>query len=261
MENTVKNHLDSELKNGKWSILYYSLFNLIGKHKLENGKELIISYPEVCLLSIIISLNKVKIGANCTAKNFTFSEIMNAKERQIQVYLRHLKDLNVIYTFEERVKGSHCTTKRTIYVNYKVLLKLVYNKDDEDLTTDELYLKSNTETKEYIDNFLREPNINEDYLQCSQGVLHPNGITSNVVSRYIKSMIYKDFIKTIYWKCIAYEKKRISGFSCQTCNSKESLNVHHKTYNHHGEEHNYINNDLICLCSKCHSLFHNKSEE
>jgi 5-methylcytosine-specific restriction endonuclease McrA len=41
--------------------------------------------------------------------------------------------------------------------------------------------------------------------------------------------------------------------SCRVCGSKESLDVHHRTYRYRGEERM---EDLITLCRPCHELFH-----
>lgn len=67
---------------------------------------------------------------------------------------------------------------------------------------------------------------------------------------------YNDFLRTPYWKIIACWVKEIANDRCQICNSKIRLNVHHKTYDHHFDEHNWFKEDLICLCNKCHELFH-----
>lgn len=34
-----------------------------------------------------------------------------------------------------------------------------------------------------------------------------------------------------------------------------AIHVHHRTYEHHGEEHLHLG-DLVCLCSVCHKTFH-----
>jgi hypothetical protein len=117
--------MNEHLKSGKWSIQYYDLFKLIGKHKLNGKDSVIIGYADICLLNIIIQLGNIKKNTNCTMKNSNFAEILNAKERQIQVYLKHLKDLGIITTFEDRLKGTkHITTKRTIYVKYDRIKEL-----------------------------------------------------------------------------------------------------------------------------------------
>jgi hypothetical protein len=117
--------MNVSLKTGKWSIQYYDLFKLVGKHTINKNETIIIGYPEVCLLNIIIQLGNIKENTQCTMKNSNFAEILNAKERQIQVYLKHLKDLGIISTFEDRLKGTkHMTTKRTIYVKYDRIKEL-----------------------------------------------------------------------------------------------------------------------------------------
>ena len=44
--------------------------------------------------------------------------------------------------------------------------------------------------------------------------------------------------------------KRRANWKC-SCGCRESLQTHHLSYDHHGEEHLYMN-DLKVLCSKCH---------
>ena len=67
-------------------------------------------------------------------------------------------------------------------------------------------------------------------------------------------MKYEDYIRSKQWKAKADETKRLAGYRCQVCNSDEELNAHHRTYERLGEE---LQSDLVCLCAKCHSLFHN----
>ena len=38
---------------------------------------------------------------------------------------------------------------------------------------------------------------------------------------------------------------------------ENTVDVHHKTYEHHGQEHRYLG-DLVLLCRNCHSKFHDK---
>lgn len=81
------------------------------------------------------------------------------------------------------------------------------------------------------------------------------GVDREAVANYIKNMPYSEFLKTPYWKAVAMQKKYRSGFKCQVCNSTELLNVHHRSYEHHGMEINFLE-DLIVLCKNCHSTFH-----
>lgn len=73
----------------------------------------------------------------------------------------------------------------------------------------------------------------------------------------LKNLPYKEFLNTDYWKVVSryvkYRKK-----SCQLCDNKFNLNVHHISYRNHGEEHLFWRDDLIVLCGKCHSKHHNK---
>lgn len=69
----------------------------------------------------------------------------------------------------------------------------------------------------------------------------------------LKSMAYEEYLKTPEWqerrkKALANAKHR-----CQVCNSKDNLNVHHRTYERLGEE---LPSDLTVLCYECHGLFH-----
>lgn len=129
--------LDAELKQGGWSLLYYDTLKLIGKYKIKGSKKVNpktmeekdvfvnINYAEVCLLNIIIQLGNIKDNTSCTMKNSNLSEIMNAEERQVQLYLHNLKQIGVIYSHEDRLKGNKCiTTKRTIYVDYAKIKEL-----------------------------------------------------------------------------------------------------------------------------------------
>lgn len=80
-------------------------------------------------------------------------------------------------------------------------------------------------------------------------------VYSDVIAEYIVKMDYKDFLNTKYWKAIAEKVKRRAGDKCNVCNSTENLNVHHRTYEHHGYE-LYNLKDLVCLCKECHEKYH-----
>lgn len=75
----------------------------------------------------------------------------------------------------------------------------------------------------------------------------------------LKAMPYKKFLQTRYWQGIrryVVYRKRV----CELCASSEHLNVHHKTYERHGHEHetDVALKDLTVLCRPCHARFHNK---
>lgn len=68
---------------------------------------------------------------------------------------------------------------------------------------------------------------------------------------------YHDYLKTDYWKAVAGAVKAKAKFKCQVCNSPHDLDAHHRTYEHRGNELNHLE-DLICLCRRCHGIFHGK---
>jgi len=70
----------------------------------------------------------------------------------------------------------------------------------------------------------------------------------------LRTMPYKEYLHTPYWKHRREARLRAAGHRCQLCNSGSvSLNVHHRTYERLGEE---LDGDLIVLCRTCHSTFH-----
>lgn len=72
-------------------------------------------------------------------------------------------------------------------------------------------------------------------------------------------MNYDDYLKTEYWSAVSRKVKERAGYRCQVCNSGLDLNAHHRTYEHRGNELDHLN-DLICLCLRCHSIFHGKAD-
>ncbi|HEX6796981.1 MAG TPA: HNH endonuclease [Ktedonobacterales bacterium] len=70
----------------------------------------------------------------------------------------------------------------------------------------------------------------------------------------LRTMPYREYLKTPEWQDRRVKQLRRAGFRCQVCNaSRTQLNVHHRTYERRGIE---DFKDLIVLCSDCHALFH-----
>ena len=67
---------------------------------------------------------------------------------------------------------------------------------------------------------------------------------------------YSKFLKTKYWENVKSIVLLRDEFKCTKCNSKTTLQVHHKTYNNHLNELNHLE-DLITLCRCCHKKEHN----
>lgn len=70
-------------------------------------------------------------------------------------------------------------------------------------------------------------------------------------------MKYEDYLKTDYWKAVSDAVKKRADYRCQVCNSPHDLCAHHRTYEHRGRELDHLS-DLICLCRRCHEIFHGK---
>lgn len=66
------------------------------------------------------------------------------------------------------------------------------------------------------------------------------------------------YYDTPEWKLIRKFMLRLSNHQCSICKSGSRLNVHHKTYEHFGDE---WPQDLTVLCRKCHAKFHDKLED
>ena len=112
-------------------------------------------------------------------------------------------------------------------------------------------------TDSFIDNFLNpdkswRPNV-KTYIKI-QSLLN-NSIDWHLIQRYICEMDYHDFLNTPYWKAISEKVRQKAGFKCQICNSSESLNVHHRSYENHGDELHHME-DLICICKDCNEKHH-----
>ena len=76
------------------------------------------------------------------------------------------------------------------------------------------------------------------------------------VQAHLRMLLYKDFLRTPYWKTIVLRKKFIDG-KCTCCGSTNDLECHHKTYEHHGDERHYMN-ELTTLCKSCHNKIHSR---
>ena len=251
--------MDGALKQSGWSILYYKTIQLVGKYNVDNSTSINIGYPEICLLNIIIQLNSVEENKFCTMKNSNLAKIMCCAERQLQLYLSHLKSIGVVYTFEDRLPGQkNITTKRTIYVDYKKISELTNDKNK--IRESSKHSKNNYNFEDYeISGELEEYitkifSSNGDCLQFSE-LKEFTQDEQNIVNKVANNILYKDFLKTKYWECVSQEKK-MRFTKCQLCGKTDGLQVHHNSYEHHGYEHQFIDEDLTCLCKDCHKLFH-----
>lgn len=73
----------------------------------------------------------------------------------------------------------------------------------------------------------------------------------------LRYMPYREYLQTPEWKEKRDQALKRAKFSCQTCGSRGSLHVHHRTYARRGEE---WSSDLIALCADCHKIFHDNGK-
>jgi 5-methylcytosine-specific restriction endonuclease McrA len=65
-------------------------------------------------------------------------------------------------------------------------------------------------------------------------------------------MTYAEYLETPHWRETRAAALARAGGRCQVCNSRESLEVHHNTYENLGQEEP---EDLCVLCDECHELY------
>lgn len=83
---------------------------------------------------------------------------------------------------------------------------------------------------------------------------------NKIIEDEINKMRYSDFLKTQYWRSITKHLKEKAGNKCELCGAENNLQVHHKTYLHHGKEIFFLD-DLCVLCDKCHHQEHEKNPD
>jgi hypothetical protein len=108
----------------------------------------------------------------------------------------------------------------------------------------ELYLKDERSLSRYSD---------EDFVEMAEKF---GKTDKDAVSKHIKSLVYKTFLETKYWKIVGVHVKQIKGSHCSVCPSCDHIDVHHRTYEHHGMEIVFWESDLTPLCHRCHETFH-----
>lgn len=161
--------------------------------------------------------------------------------------------------FKKIIDNKH---KKCLCVNCS-LKKEEEKKKKEKQYQQEYGLTKMQNTDTYISSYL-DPNKVWDektkHYQRFQYISCYYNVDNEKIYQHIKSMNYSDFLKTPYWKAIAWKCKRNAEFACQLCAEKHGLETHHRSYDIHGKEHIYWK-QLIVLCRKCHGKFHDKLEE
>lgn len=83
--------------------------------------------------------------------------------------------------------------------------------------------------------------------------LNISHLSPNNRAHQLRTMPYKEYLKTPEWQKRRKAKLKEAKHRCQLCNDGGTLNVHHRTYENRGNE---PLSDLIVLCEPCHERFH-----
>jgi NAD-dependent SIR2 family protein deacetylase len=75
------------------------------------------------------------------------------------------------------------------------------------------------------------------------------------IHTHYREMPYEEFLTTPYWWVVRNYVVATRGHSCEKCGACASLNVHHISYKHRGEEYAHLS-DLQVLCEACHERVH-----
>jgi len=70
----------------------------------------------------------------------------------------------------------------------------------------------------------------------------------------LSRMPFAEYALTPEWRTRRNRVLFRAGKQCELCEERESLQVHHKTYERYGQE---LLTDLIALCRECHARHHN----
>ena len=71
---------------------------------------------------------------------------------------------------------------------------------------------------------------------------------------------YNNYLKTSYWAQVRRMVLLRDDFTCQDCQQKRLLEIHHKTYRHAGSEKRNLS-DLVTLCRACHQARHDNKKQ
>ena len=69
---------------------------------------------------------------------------------------------------------------------------------------------------------------------------------------------YDNFLASDWWKMKREAIFEAKGKKCEICGSKFRVEIHHKTYQHLGNERL---DDVLVVCHSCHSKIHKKTQE
>lgn len=69
---------------------------------------------------------------------------------------------------------------------------------------------------------------------------------------------YQHYLQSPRWRLIRFLRLHLDGKRYRVCNSRERLEVHHRSYKHRGGSLEGELRDTITLCSVCHDNAHER---
>jgi 5-methylcytosine-specific restriction endonuclease McrA len=151
-----------------------------------------------------------------------------------------------------------CPKCKEIEKREKLIERIKYDSPEEKQKRSEI-IRCNTIN--FINTYL-DPN--KSFKEGVKSITKWNDVTTDIsnsneqeIAEHIQGMEYLDFLNTPYWDAVRSKKLFQAYYKCSLCDSNIDLQVHHKTYEHHGYEHENLD-DLIVLCGNCHSKHHGK---
>lgn len=66
---------------------------------------------------------------------------------------------------------------------------------------------------------------------------------------------YREYLQSSAWAKLRRQVLMRAAFICEGCGAKPAVEVHHKTYEHVGDEFLF---ELTALCKECHGRLHGR---
>lgn len=131
----------------------------------------------------------------------------------------------------------------------------------EDISNELMLHCTSTTMRRYLKALVNDGYLEERRQKCAWDKTIHYRVNRDLVDKKITRLgydevfvDYQEYIKSKLWAKKREAARKRAGFKCELCYKPKNLNVHHKTYEHLGDERP---NELICLCRGCHKKFHN----
>lgn len=114
------------------------------------------------------------------------------------------------------------------------------------------------ETCAFVQPYIADVPVLGKYVRLVRWAVPRQALLLKLRVRRLRGLPYEQYLQTTYWAGVRWLAHYRAAWRCQLCNGprwKATLHVHHRTYEHLGEETQYPR-DVIVLCKECHEHFH-----